>query len=137
MTWPTDTTDDLIDLPAGARMDDTGYESDVVLAKMTDYIELFIAEFGANPSGAAATLAARLDTLIPLTGGTVGSLTMGSGATLTLAADPVAVLDAATKGYVDAREDALFPGGLVLTSVANRDTIIFNGTTWVNVPSGL
>lgn len=136
--WPTDTTDDLIDIPTGANMDDPGYESDVVLAKITDYIEAFIAEFGANPSGASATLAARLDTLVPLTGATgVGPLVMAAGAALTLAGDPSANLEAATKQYLDARVATLFPGGLTLTSPTTGDTIIYNGTGWVNVPSGL
>lgn len=45
---------------------------------------------------------------LPITGGTITtSLTMGSGATLTLAADPAAALQSATKQYVDAQVAAV------------------------------
>lgn len=136
MTWPNDLIDDLPDIPSGARMDTAPYQADVVLAKIVDYIELFIAEFGANPSGTFATIAARLDAMISLTGGTVGSITMGSGATLTLEADPTDNMHAVTKQYLDDRIAALFPGGVTGTPTTG-DTYVYNGTNWPSTPTGL
>lgn len=141
MAWPDDLTDTLITPAATDYMDDTGKEGDVVIARLVALIRAFIAEFGANPSAAAATLAARLDAFLPTTGGTIsGPITFaGTGADLTLAANPTDAMHAATKQYVDARADALFPGGTQFTALANRDTPVYDEALgkWVNVPSGL
>jgi hypothetical protein len=140
MGWPNDTGDTLVDVASGDYMDGTGTESDVVLDQIVTLLELFIAEFGPGIKGSYGSLAARLAALLDTTtGGTITGPVVMSGATafLTLNGDPPAALDAATKQYLDARIDALFPGGLVLTALANRDTIIKSGAGWVNAPSGL
>jgi hypothetical protein len=92
-----------------------------------------------NPADAAtrnyvdsriAIINGDLSGYLPLTGGTLtGSLIMGSGTALTLATDPAASLQAATKQYVDNKFT-----GLISIPDAPADGTMYgrNNNAWVN-----
>lgn len=66
---------------------------------------------------------------LPLAGGTLnGSLTMGGSATLTLSADPVTNLQAATKEYVDARTSGIIA---IPDAPSDGTSYMRNNAAWI------
>lgn len=94
----------------------------------------------ANPSDAAtknyvdtkdAATSANFANYLPLVGGTLtGNLTMSGSTVITLAADPILSLQAATKQYVDGKF-----AGMINIPDAPADGTVYgrNNNSWVNV----
>lgn len=149
MTWPDDSSDGITDpLPLDYMdgRDATGAPKPEVDAVelLNDVIHLtraIVAELGVNPSGAASTVAERLDGMVDTVNGGVvsGPVVFAAGATLTLAADADANNEVLTLGQFNARVAALWPGGPPTGTPATGDTPVSQGpsTPWAWAPSGL
>lgn len=141
LIWPNGSADQLIDPLGSDWMDQDPHTGPQVVQQINALLRLIISTLGVLPGGSFPDVTSRLASLMPLAGGTVtGPLTFtGALATLTLAAGPNSPLHPATKAYIDASIAALFPGGVILTSLADRDTVVYttSGNHWINVASGL